>query len=90
MELAEPSIQAAVDKCVEQGAKSLIFHPYFLSRGRHVNEDIPNLVKVAMERHQGIMYTITKPLGAQEMILDLIAQSISESKTPADMGGADC
>ncbi|KAJ1395033.1 hypothetical protein B484DRAFT_314431, partial [Ochromonadaceae sp. CCMP2298] len=44
MELAEPSIATAYQRCVEQGASHIVCHPYFLSRGRHVQEDIPALM----------------------------------------------
>ena len=47
MELAEPSIRTAFMKCVEKGATTIICHPYFLSKGRHVSEDIPELVAQA-------------------------------------------
>ena len=35
MELAEPSIEQAFDKCVAQGATFVVVHPYFLAPGRH-------------------------------------------------------
>lgn len=36
MELAEPTIEQAVARCVAAGASRVIVAPYFLSRGRHV------------------------------------------------------
>ena len=77
MELAEPSIATAYQRCVEQGATSIICHPYFLSRGRHVAEDVPQLVKQASECYPNIIYHITEPLGAHPDILQLIDDSIS-------------
>ena len=52
MEMAEPSIKTAFMKCVQRGATKIICHPYFLSRGRHVMEDIPELVAQAAEEHK--------------------------------------
>lgn len=47
MELAEPSILEAFNRCVAQGANYIICHPFFLSPGRHVAEDVPRLVAEA-------------------------------------------
>ena len=47
MELAEPSIATAFDRCVDQGAKTVVVFPYFLLPGRHWNEDIPRLTAAA-------------------------------------------
>lgn len=80
MELAEPSIQEAFDRCVKAGATHVVCHPYFLSPGRHVMEDIPELVEEASKAHGGVTYQITKPLGALPGILDLIELSISSAK----------
>jgi sirohydrochlorin ferrochelatase len=77
MELAEPSIATAYQRCVDQGASNIVCHPYFLSRGRHVQEDIPALMLEAAAPHPHTQYTITEPLGLQEdQIVDLIKNSI--------------
>ena len=47
MELAEPSIAQAFDRCVSRGATEVIVFPYFLSPGRHWTEDIPRLAAAA-------------------------------------------
>lgn len=79
MELSEPSISTAFRKCVDQGANKIICHPFFLSKGRHVQEDIPEMMRAAAAEHSGVQleYSITEPLGVQEKILELIHQSIT-------------
>ena len=62
MELAEPSIAQAIDKCVSAGAQSIVIAPYFLSRGRHVQEDIPALVDAAQHQHPGIRCVVAGQL----------------------------
>ena len=49
MELAEPTIAQAIEKCSGSGCTHVVVLPYFLSRGRHVTEDIPQLVQQATE-----------------------------------------
>ena len=80
MEMCEPSIKTAFARCVEQGATEVVCHPYFLSKGRHVLEDIPSLMAAAADEHKekGIKYTITEPLGLHSAIVDIIDSCISE------------
>jgi sirohydrochlorin ferrochelatase len=78
MELAEPSIEQAFDKCVAQGATLVIVHPYFLSPGRHSTTDIPNLTAQAAAKHKhlGVKFHVTQPLGLDERIAHIMAQRI--------------
>eukprot|EP01038_Epipyxis_sp_PR26KG_P012666 gene12666-16981_t len=79
MEMAEPCIETAFKKCVEQGANHIICHPYFLSKGKHVQTDIPNLLELASKEYPHIKCTITDPIGMQDSILDLIGSSIENT-----------
>ena len=63
MELAEPSIGAAVAKCVSEGYRKVVVAPYFLSRGRHITSDIPAMVAEAQRAHPGISCVIADPIG---------------------------
>ncbi len=87
MELEKPTIQQGFDACVADGAEEVIVHPYFLGPGRHVTTDIPDLVKQAANRHPGVAFRITEPLGAHpkigEVILERIAQSENTSPKSA-------
>ena len=79
MELGEPTIQQGFDACVADGAEEVIVHPYFLGPGLHVTTNIPHLVKEAANRHPGVAFRITEPLGVHpklgEVILERIAQA---------------
>lgn len=76
MELAEPSIDQALAKCVGQGATRIVVHPYMLSPGRHSTSDIPRMVCEAAEAHPGIRVTVTEPLGVDERIGEVIQQRV--------------
>lgn len=78
MEMSEPTIAQAFQRCVEQGAVRIICHPYFLSNGRHVQEDIPALLRAAANPFPGVTYTITEPLGSRDEVVDLIAKSLQK------------
>ena len=76
MELAEPTIAQAFDRCVERGATLVIVHPYFLAPGRHSTTDIPRMTAAAAAAHPGIRSHVTEPLGLDEKIVQVIADRI--------------
>jgi sirohydrochlorin ferrochelatase len=78
MELSEPTIEQAFDRCVAQGATLVLVHPYFLAPGRHSTTDIPRLAAAAAAKHPGIPFHVTQPLGLDEKIIALIQQRIGE------------
>ncbi len=74
MELAYPNIQESFTLCAKAKVDFIKVHPYMLSFGRHVQEDIPRLVKQAALKYPNIVYEITPPLGLHEKIVDVILQ----------------
>jgi sirohydrochlorin ferrochelatase len=77
MELAEPSIGTAYDRCVARGARRVIVAPFFLGPGKHWTGDIPRLAADAAARHPGTRYHVTMPLGIDELILELLNKRVS-------------
>ncbi len=84
MELAEPTIAQAFTKCVEQGARHVVIHPYFLSPGRHGTSDIPRMAAQAAADHPGTGFTVTEPLGVDPRINDVILLRIQEALAAKD------
>lgn len=79
MELAQPSIQQAFDRCVELGAHRIVVFPWFLSPGRHWTEDIPSLVRDAAARHPAISWIVTPPFGLHPGLFTAVADRIHVS-----------
>lgn len=79
MELAEPSIAQAFEKCVARGAKQIVVHPYFLAPGRHVTQDIPALAAAAAAQFSGIHYVVTEPIGLDARMAEIIHERITAS-----------
>jgi sirohydrochlorin ferrochelatase len=77
MELAEPSIQAAFDRCVERGAKMVVVSPYFLLPGRHWDQDIPGLTAAAAMRHPGVPYLVAAPLGLHPLMARVVESRVA-------------
>ena len=65
MELATPSISDAIHKCVQRGATHVVIAPYFLSRGRHVQSDIPRLAEEAAAELPAVRIQVAEPIGSQ-------------------------
>ena len=83
MELAEPSIRQAFDRCVARGATEVIVCPLFLGPGKHWREDIPDLTAFAAEGYPGVAWAVAPPLGADDLLLDLLDKRIGECAAPA-------
>ena len=76
MELAQPSIADAFDRCVARGATRVVICPYFLLPGKHWDEDIPQLTRHAAAKHPGVTFLITAPIGLHPMMHQVIASRI--------------
>ena len=74
MELASPSIEDAIDMCIEKGIESINFQPFMLAYGRHVHHDIPTMIQEKLKDVTQIQYQMKAPLGTFDEIMDLIIQ----------------
>lgn len=86
MEIAEPSIYDSIRSLCQEGIKTIICHPYFLSPGRHVQEDIPQLIEEASSRlkQEGLVEELnimtTEAVGSDlGMMVDLIEKKIEDT-----------
>ena len=74
MEIAPPDLAAAFAALVAQGAKRILILPYFLSDGRHLTQDIPQLAAAAAANHPGITYSIGSALGPHDALAALLLE----------------
>lgn len=79
MELAEPTLEDAVAKCVARGATAIVVHPYFLAPGRHSTGDIPGMVAELAPRYSALDFRVTAPLGVDDIMARLMHRRILES-----------
>ena len=82
MELAEPTVAQAFDRCVEQGARTVVVHPYCLSPGRHSREDIPRLAADAATKHPDVALAVTQPLGLEPLLCEVVLTRVQEALRP--------
>ena len=81
MELAQPDIATAFERCVVRGASRVVVFPYFLSPGRHWKQDIPQLVSAAAESHPNVEWKVTAPFGLHDGMMQIITERIAEALT---------
>jgi sirohydrochlorin ferrochelatase len=78
MELAEPTLEQAFAKCIEQGATEIVVHPYFLSPGRHSRRDIPRMVAEAADKFPEVSYRVTEHLGVDAKLCEVVMRRVRE------------
>jgi sirohydrochlorin ferrochelatase len=79
MELSAPDVAAGFARCVARGATSVIAVPCMLSRGRHVTEDLPRLVREAAARSPGVEVSFAAPLAEQPSFLDVLREAAASA-----------
>ena len=89
MELAEPTIAQAFERCVEQGARTVVVHPYCLSPGRHSREDIPRLAADAATKHPDVALAVTEPLGLEPRLCEVVMTRVQESLRPENEAASE-
>lgn len=76
LEMEKPSIPEGLKRCVQKGAGVIVVLLNFLNSGRHVERDIPRLLKAARRRYPKVKFRITKPIGQHKRIEELFLEMI--------------
>jgi sirohydrochlorin ferrochelatase len=79
LELAPPTIAEAIDRCVADGAREIVVHPYFLSPGVHSRRDVPALARAAARKHRGVRVRITAPLGGHDLLVEIVLDRVGNA-----------
>lgn len=78
LELAEPSIRAALERCRQLGAGEIEMLPWFLSAGSHVTEDLTRFREEFMSAHPDTVVTLHPPLGLHPLMVDILLARLGE------------
>lgn len=79
LQFSKPHIKDAINISIEEGAKKIIIHPFFLSAGNHVNEDIPAIIDEARGLYPYVEFVYTEPLGVHEKLIQIIIERINSA-----------
>ena len=78
LEIEKPDIFEGIEKCEKDNPKVLVIVFYFLHEGAHVKTDINNDLKPALEKANLEKICITKHLGTDKKMIDLIMERARE------------
>jgi len=81
LELSDVLIPEGIEQCIAEGATSITVLPYFLNSGRHVVEDIPNIINMCTARHANINISLSPHLGASDLMVDLLISTAVNSES---------
>jgi sirohydrochlorin ferrochelatase len=76
LELAEPTIEIAAQRCVALGAECVIIVPYFLSPGVHVERDLVDHCAQLAETFPDVQWRLAKPIGRHPLVRDIVLDRV--------------
>jgi len=76
-----PNIQQGIDACVAKGAERVLLIPYFLFIGAHVQEDLPEEMAQARQRHPQVEFAMGSHLGVHRKLAEVVVERIAEGLT---------
>ncbi len=78
LELADPLIPEGIDDLVEIGAQQIDVLPYFLSAGRHVSQDIPDIIRNSILKYPEIDIHLKTYIGGSSKMIDYICSLLQD------------
>jgi sirohydrochlorin ferrochelatase len=78
LEIAEPSIAAAGELCVNQGSTCVKMLPYFLSAGAHVVEDLKAHRRELSQRFPQVTFELCPPLGLHPLMVEIVLDRLND------------
>jgi sirohydrochlorin ferrochelatase len=84
IELAEPDLDAAVDRLVGRGAASVVAVPLVLLGAGHMKDDGPAALHRGRHRHPTVRFAYARQLGIHPLVL-----SVAEDRIKAAIGAGD-
>lgn len=79
LELAQPLIPEAIDRCAAQGAEDIMIVPLMFFPGKHVKKDIPEIIEKAKMKHPQIDFHYAGALSEHSGLFQII-QDKAEGK----------
>ncbi len=89
LELAEPDIASAGDRCIERGAARVLMIPYFLSEGIHLTRDLTAARDELSARYPGVTFALGRPLGPDPLIDRLVLERVHQTMLMASAVAID-
>lgn len=78
LQFNQPDLPASLAEVVKRGAKRIIVAPLFLYQGRHVQDDIPEIIRREREKYPDVELALAGHIGADERVAQVILDRIKE------------
>lgn len=84
LELAEPTIDQAGERCVQQGARRVILVPYLLGSGLHYQRDLTAARDRLARQLPGVEFLLAEPLGRHPKLVDVVLERAAEAQSTGE------
>jgi sirohydrochlorin cobaltochelatase len=87
MWMSDPAIPEALDRFREDDIDSIVVLPLFLTRGVHIDEDIPRILNLPRGEKKGIFHLVSReipliladPIGQNPVLADLMEDNAQKA-----------
>jgi sirohydrochlorin cobaltochelatase len=74
LNFSRPTLAEAVERCIAQGARSIVVQPYFLVAGKYVSEDLPQQVAEQAQNKPRIEFEVAAAFGDHPALVRLVIE----------------
>lgn len=87
IELAEPSIGTAIERCVAQGATSITLIPVLLLAAGHAKKDLPAEIEAGKKRFPTVAFHVGEVIGIDLRMIEMLKVRLEEKGFVAQENG---
>ena len=80
LQYASPSLNHALEDCIQKQATKVIIVPFLMQSGTHVANDIPALMMKAKQRHPDVDIQVTDHVGAHPLMIEIVKDLANKSR----------
>ncbi|WKB34630.1 sirohydrochlorin chelatase [Terrilactibacillus sp. S3-3] len=80
LEIARPTIEEGIDRCVRDGANVILIQPVLLLSAGHAKRDIPTEIEKARRKYPGVRFLYGRPFGVDEWIVNILIERLHEQR----------
>ena len=73
LEIMQPTLEAAIDTVIAEGASAVTVFPLFMAQGGHLKKDLPRILDETRAGRPHIPISLEPPIGEVPEILEAIA-----------------
>lgn len=82
LELSQPNVAQAFERCVKKGATNIVVIPVLLLTAAHAKKDIPEELALQQQRFPNVRVNLGSPIGVNDQMIDLLLEKISATGLP--------